>query len=224
MVFKQANSWKERGLQLQAIKDKCNEILQTLNKPENDARAKGMIHVRQICNTIGAVPIKLLQNAEIPNNVQVILQLLGLTKEKDLQSILSDFNSNSKASFITMVQFVLENCIMQVIESTGEKPAGKFYKDAKHILHLCKIEQLECKLEIIILPAYIRNTLHANGVHKWPSKTIILDGEEYKFEKDKRVNCGSWSHMFHAVFHSLGIYEEIFKSDEISRIQYIPSR
>ena len=225
MVFKKAKSWKERGQQLQKIKDKCNEILNTLNLPKNDARAQGIIHIRQFCNTIGAVPIKLQQNAEIPSNIPVLLKLLGLTNVRDLQSVMSDFNSNSKTSFITMVQFALENCIVQVIEANGEKQVTrKFRKNAKNIVEICGIEDPDRKLELIMLSAYIRNCLHSNGIHKWPDETIILDGEEYKFKKDKRINCGSWSHIFYAVLNSLSVYEEILTSDKIFRIQSIPAR
>ena len=64
-MFCLAKSWKERSLQIQAVKDKCNHILTRLALPDDDARAQGIIHIRQFCNTLAAVPIKLQQNAEI---------------------------------------------------------------------------------------------------------------------------------------------------------------
>jgi len=225
MSFQQAKSWEERGLQLQAVKDQCNGILKTLGIPDDDARAQGIVHVRQLCNTIAAVPIKLQQNAERPSNIPSILALLGLSNIKDLQSLLHDLNSNSKTSFLTMVQFALENCIVQVIEVIGAKrPSGKFSRDAESIIQLCDIADPERKLELLMLPALLRNTLHANGIHRWPSKTVIVDGEEYVFEKDKRINCGSWSHIFHAVLNSLSVYEEILTSERVRTIQRIPAR
>jgi hypothetical protein len=223
MVFVEAKSWKERGLQLQKLKEKCIDILKTLNKPEDDARAKGIIHVRQMCNTIGAIPIKLQQNAGIAGNVPIILRLLGLSDEKSLERVLTDYNQNSKASFITMVQFALENCVTQVIDSIGEKTTGRFSADAKQILSICKIYQPE-KLNQILLPTYIRNTLHSNSVHTKPNIVITVDGEEYIFEEGKKIKCGSWSHIFHAILNSLVVYEEIFQSDKINRIKKIPSR
>ena len=225
MSFQQAKSWEERGLQLQAVKDQCNGILKTLGIPDDEARAQGIVHVRQLCNTIAAVPIKLQQNAERPSNIPSILALLGLSNIKDLQSLLHDLNSNSKTSFLTMVQFALENCIVQVIEAIGAKrPSGKFSRDAESIIQLCDIADPERKLELLMLPALLRNTLHANGIHRWPSKTVIVDGEEYVFEKDKRINCGSWSHIFHAVLNSLSVYEEILTSERVRTIQRIPAR
>lgn len=226
MPFKQAESWEERLLQLQTIKDKCNRILEKLGIPEDDARAQGMVHVRQLCNTIAAVPIKLLQNAERPSNIPSILALLGLNNTKGLKSCLTDLNKNSKTSFLTMVQFSLENCIVQVIGAIGEgRPCNKFSKDAKLIIELCSIADPEQKkLDLLMVPAWLRNTLHANGIHSGRSKTVIIYGAEYVFEKDKRINCGSWSHIFHTVLNSLNVYEEILTSEKVRTIQRIPAR
>ena len=80
------------GLQIHAVKDKCNHILSELSLPKDDARAEGIIHVRQFCNTLASVPIKLQQNAERPNNVPIILRLLGLQRVEDLKTCLGDLN------------------------------------------------------------------------------------------------------------------------------------
>jgi hypothetical protein len=75
-----------------------------------------------------------------------------------------------------------------------------------------------------MVPAMLRNSLHNNGIHKWSSQTVIVDGEDYVFAKDNRINCGSWSHIFHAVNSSLSIYEEILTSERIRAIQHISAK
>jgi len=225
MPFKKAQSWKERGLQLQVIKDECNEILNRLHLPRDDARAQGIIHVRQLCNTLAAVTFKLQQNAEIRGNIPSILALLGLPDENSLRILFSDLNSNSKAAFLTMVQFALENCIAQVINAIGtEQPSGKFSQDANLIIKLCSLPEPERKHELLLVPALLRNTLHANGIYKWPSKAVIIETTQFVFEKDKRIKCASWSHIMHAILHSLSVYEEILMSQKVHSIQQVPAR
>jgi len=222
MSFILANTWNERGLQLQAIKNKCNSIINNLNLPEDDVRVKGMIHVRQFCNTIAFIPIKLQQNAEIPNKRPAILTSLDLANITDLSNMLTDLNKNAKTSFITMVQFALENCIVRIIEAIlGVNPQRDFNQNANLIVGLSGISEAERKMELMMLPAWIRNTLHANGIHNRQNRTIVVDGESYIFERGQRISCGSWSHIFHAVFHSLSVVEEIFISDRISTIEQI---
>ena len=224
MPFKQANTWRERGLQIQEIKDKCNSIIENLNLNESDVRIQGMIHVRGLGNTLAAIPIKLQQNAENPNNISAILSLLGLASIDDLRTILEDFNANSKIGFITSVQFVLENCIVRIIEAIpGVDPKFSFSQNADIIIEQSEIPQAAHKLDLMLLPAWIRNTLHANGIHNRSNRTFVVDGESYIFEKGQRIACGKWSHLFHAIFHSLAIYEEIFTSDRIRAIERIQS-
>jgi len=224
MPFRQANTWSERGLQIQEIKDKCNSIIDNLNLDEGDVRIQGMIHVRQLCNTLAAIPIKLQQNAENPNSIPAVLSLLGLSNSDDLSSVLQDFNANAKAGFITTVQFALENCIVCIIEAIPRvDPQNGFGQNARVIIELGEIPQAEQKLDLMMLPAWIRNTLHANGIHNRSNRTIEVDGESYIFERGQRISCGTWSHLFHAIFHSLAVVEEIFMSDKIRAIERIQS-
>ena len=212
-------------MQIQAVKNQCNGLLEKLNLPDDDARALALIQVRQMCNTIAAVPIKLQQNAEIAGDIPVMLALLGINDFGSLKSLLTDLNKNSKASFLTMVQVALENCVVQVIEAIGgKKPSGKFSTDAKAIINLCGLTDPRQKLELLMLPAWLRNTLHANGIHKRPSKTLIVDGEAFVFEQDKRLQCGSWSHIAYAVMNSLYVYEELLTSSKVEAIQHIQAR
>lgn len=217
MPFHLANDWQQRGLQLQSIKDKCNDIIDALNLPKDDARNQAMVHVRQFCNTLAAVPIKLSQNAEIGNNVPIIMTLLGLTKKDDLKSCLGDLNHNSKASFVTMVQFALENCVVRILHAMpGEPDQGNFKASCQRLLTVAGLSNASAKHQILLVPAWIRNSLHAAGIHGRASKTVVIDGEPYEFKKGGRICCASWSHLFHAFRNGLDIYEEVLTSSSVS--------
>ena len=222
MAFHKATSWKERGLQLQAVKDKCNTLVQQLGLPDDDARAVALIQVRQFCNTLAAVPIKLQQNAEIGANAPVIMQILGVPNIKDLLSVLEDLNQNAKASFVTMVQFALENCVDRILHSlaTGEK-GGYFSANSKALIDLAGLSRPDQKHQLLLVPAWIRNSLHAGGIHRKSTRTIVVDGEEYRFEKGQRVECASWSHLFHVVGHALDVYGEILLSDSVAGLRRV---
>ncbi len=221
-MFYLAKNWKERGLQIQTVKDKCNHILKKLDLPNNDARAEGIIHVRQFCNTLAAIPIKLQQNAEIRRNVPVIMQLLGLQHIEHLKSCLGDLNKNAKTSFITMTQFALENCIERVLDAMpGEKAQRTFSKSSLRLLEVTKVANHQSKHEILMVPAWIRNSLHSACIHSRASKTVVIDGEFYKFEKGKRISCASWSHLMHCLLNALDIYEEMLCSSVVNSISKI---
>jgi hypothetical protein len=223
MAFTPASNWRERGLQAQAIKDKCNSIISRLRLPRDDARGQAMVHVRQMCNTLGAVPIKLQQSAENPRNVPALLSLLGLSSVPDLQSVLRDLNKNAKVSFLTTVQFALEPCIEQVLDALpGESRTFRLGRTAARLVLVAGVEPAQAKLDRLRLPAWMRNTLHNNGIHLHESKRLVVDGEAYVFLKGQRLECGSWSHIFHAVMCALDVYEEIFASATVSQLRHIP--
>ena len=224
MTFFRAGNWRERGLQAQAIKDKCHAIIKSLGLGEDDARVQAMVHVRQFCNTLAAVPIKLQQSAERPNCLPVLLAVLGLSNTDDLRSVLGDLNKNAKLSFLTMVQFALEHCVNQVLDamtSGRTTRTRKFSQSVRQLAERAGIQPLQAKLDVLLVPASLRNTLHANGIHRHPSKTIVVEGEPYVFAEGKRVECASWSHIFHAVLCSLHIYEEMLASMAVSQMGHI---
>lgn len=224
MAFHPAKTWEERGLQVQTLKDKCNDLLQKLHLPKDDARTLGIVHVRQFCNTLAAVPIKLSQNAEIRENVPIIMKILGLNNPNDLNTCLGDLNDNAKASFVTVVQFALENCVKRVLYAIpGEKARGGFSKSCRRLIEVTKLADPSIKYEILMVPARIRNSLHAGGVPSRGSNPVDIDGERYVFENGKRVACASWSHLIHAFYHGLYIYEEMLCSPKVKMIPRIPA-
>lgn len=211
--FKRANTWRERRHQMLKVKNKCNEIIGKLEGTglsEDDPCIEGMIHVRQCCNTIAFVPIQLLKQVECggKNEIMTILEL----NASGLKSCLKDLKDNAKISFITIVQFALENCIGRIIEDkTGKKPPFKFKDKCENIITFAGISDIKkVKLNRLMLLAYIRNTLHSGGVHKKKSVTITIQGKRYVLKKDRKVSCATWSHIFFALWHSLEVYSRIF--------------
>lgn len=224
MTLKYAKTWKERGLQVQAVRDKCNAIISKLKVLESDVRAQAIIHVRQCCNTSADVSIKLSQNARLANCRPAIRAIPGLQDNSNIEGRLSDFNKNSKASFLTVVQFALENCIKQILEALpGERARAIFKDSAERLIKVSGIKRPAEKLELIMLPAWMRNILHANGVHHRKDKSVTVDGAVYSFKKDRQISCGSWSHILHAILHSLDVYEEILLSPKVAAIDHISS-
>lgn len=222
MSFYEAKSWKERLVQMQAVKDKCNAIINKLALPKDDARREGLIHVRQFCNTLAAVPMQLQKKAEIAKVRPVVMSILGITNVADLKSCLCDLNRNAKTSFVTMVQFALENMIEQVLSSIpGENGFNNFSQSSRRLIKVTGLSNAKDKYELIFVPARMRNSLHAGGIHKKSNISVVIDGKEYLFERNKRVSCASWSHLMHAFYNGLDVYEDMLLSTVVKGVRKI---
>jgi len=224
-MFYLAKTWKDRLEQMQALKDKCNSIVDKLALPRDDIRTVGLIHVRQFCNTLAAIPMKLQQNAEISKLRPAVMSILGISNVNDLKLCLCDFNKNSKTSFVTMAQFALENCVARVLKAIDKKPANSFTVNIDQLTKATELADIDKKRNILKVPARIRNSLHAGGIHggdRGPAE-VDIDGVQYRFVKGHRVVGASWSHIFHVYSHCLDIYEEMFCSLRVRAKELIPA-
>ena len=225
MAFIRAQNWKERLDQLQALKDKCNQIIGSLGIPQErekeDVRTLAIIQVRQFCNTLALAPIILHVQYEKSkgNDIQ---KVFCLPNDEALKSFLGDLKKNCKASFVTMAQFALENSIERVLDSIpNQKGCRNFSSSSKQLLQVAGIN--DTKHDILMVPARIRNSLHGAGIYNGPSKCVDICGEQYVFTKGQRVSCVTWSHVFHAFCNCLDIYREMLSSPEVKEVDHIPA-
>jgi hypothetical protein len=223
MPFHLATNWEERISQLEVLTGKFNAIMTRLNLPKDDARTWGFVSILCFCQTIAWIPIRLSQCAEVESNRPFLTRLLGTRNEKALFELLQISHWNARASFITLVQSALENCINQVLDAIdGPKARRKFSKSAKRLIELTKMRSPDRKYKIVMVPAWIRNCLHAAGRHSYPSTIVQIDFARYVFRQGRQFKCGSWSHLFHAVLHALDVYEKMLCSPIVKSIDRIP--
>lgn len=153
-----------------------------------------------------------------------MVRLLGLENQSALQNVLTDLNANAKASFLTVVQFALENSARRVAVELAGQGAPMGFKDiGKMLVTETGLSDPRNKLDLLLVLAYLRNTLHSNGIHYWPDVTITVAGEPFKFQKGKRSDCASWSHILYALLYSLSVFEEMYLSPRVKSVTSIPT-
>lgn len=210
---------------LSQLKLKIEDILAAIDLPEGDIRRWCMIEIRTLCNTIGYIPLVLCyayENAIETRKVEMGY-MLGVTDQKELvQGLLDPFNITAKASFVTMVQFSLENVIAKILEALGYCSKESFSQNISSIIHHSGLTQSQEKLERAMIPACLRNTLHRDGYHTKEDRIVKIGFVTYEFIKDQKAQCASWGHIFYLFLNILSIYQELFLSQRISRIKMIP--
>ena len=189
--------------------------------------AKGICHVRGICNTLAMVPLVINCNIQHPTEGPSLRCGLGIEDlpDKQRRDWLRDLNDNGKCAFVTIAQFALENCVGLLLQNgLGGKPPTSFAEKAKCLVRATRLPGADFKREVIMLPAYIRNTLHSDGIHWHADKVVEVGGIDYVFQRGKRLHCATWSHILYAFSHALTVYEEMFLCPPIAAIGHIAGR
>ncbi len=156
----------------------------------------------------------------------VLIQALGLAKPEYINPVAEDLLRSSRLFLLIESQFQIETLFRNILLAQ-EESAGKqgFYTVAEDVLAATGVPDSARKLRILNVPALMRNSMHANGIHHgWKcSDTIeVIMGVEFRFEHGKRVQCGSWYHIVTALSASFEIVDEILGSAPVSALRVIP--
>lgn len=156
----------------------------------------------------------------------ILIQALGLAKPEYINPVAEDLLRSNRLFLLNESQFQIETLFRNILLALA-KPAGKqgFYNVAEDVLAAASVADPATKLRILNVPALMRNSMHANGVHHgWKgSDTIeVIKGVEFRFEHGKRVQCGSWYHIVTALSASFEIVDEILGSAPVSALRVIP--
>ena len=225
MAFHRAKTWEEKVLRAEALQNKCIDIIERPQLPRDDARVLGISRVGGLCSTFAELPLRLFHEAESKEGYARLKKGLRYRSVDDVRTVLSDLTYNARLAFVTITQFVLEDCVESVLDAIpNEKKRGSFSKSVRRLMQVVKLKDLDTKYEILMVPAWIRNSLHAVGIHNGSRKSVDIDGAQYVFEKGERVACGSWEHILHAYDHGLDIYEEMLCSPTVKAIIRIPAK
>ena len=191
---------------------------------ETDSRRVSLNNVMMAANAATAT-LRLMAWAKQGGD-SVLIQALGLARPEYINPVAEDLLRSSRLFLLVEAQFQIEMLFRNILLALGN-PAGKqgFYNVAADVLECSGVSDSPAKLRVLHVPALMRNSMHANGIHhgRKASNTIeSIKGIEFRFEHGKRVQCGSWYHIVAALSASFEIVEEILASGKVKVVPSVP--
>lgn len=166
------------------------------------------------------------KSKKIPH--ELIVQLTG-TPNWDLK-LFEDDVKFTRIGFLTLIQFQIENFMKILLSNLEENdPPRKYYEIVEKILKLLELKDIEIKKGKLNVLAYMRNSLHSNGIHTNSPKTFEIDSHKFEFIKNKSSHNTSWAEIIFALEHVTDIINEIIEHQKIKDIKkqlplsYIPN-
>jgi hypothetical protein len=156
-----------------------------------------------------------------------LIHALGLAKPEYIIPASEDLLRSSRLFLLIESQFQVEALFRNILLTLTKPVERGFYNVAKDVLAAAGVADPATKLRILNVPALMRNSMHANGIHhgwKGADTITLIRGVEYRFEHGKRVQCGSWYHIVTALSVSFEIVDEILISAPVSALKMIPDK
>ncbi len=182
---------------------------------KTDARRMALGNIYRPCLTNLHLLYNLIVNLSDEKSLNEFARLTGIdgdleTKEKALFDIIHSINTST----ILLFQFQVENLLQNLWRELGQEENRSFINLSRSMLQHLQIPDEDELLKRIKTLAYIRNSLHNNGIHNGPNlsydikSTLKKNGSStkieasYNFEHTKPVTCCG-------PFHIVGIISEI---------------
>ncbi len=155
----------------------------------------------------------------------VLIRALGLTKPEYINLVAEDLLRSSRLFLLIESQFQLESLFRCILLALGKAADRRgFHNIAKDVLAASGVPSAAEKLRILNVPALMRNSMHANGMHRGfrgMDTVQVIDGVEFRFEDGKRVQCGSWYHVVIGLSASFDILEEILEASPVKALEFV---
>jgi hypothetical protein len=141
----------------------------------------------------------------------------NLSLEKTANIMLKQIN----LGLVIIIHFKLENLLSSLLNKIANKKiqglGGIFEELSQEIV----IDDIPEKAAVIKAFSSIRNSLHNNGIHTYPSFSINVKGLNYEFIKDGVVQCASLIHIINLIQAIIDIVEEVLESKTVKDIKEI---
>lgn len=175
---------------------RCAKLRTELGYSDEDARSVALSNIGSIASSTQMV-LNLLDSWTIgnPQVKQAIPQLLGIqdATERSAKTAEHRLHKTSKLGLALLGQFQIENCLKCLAREFVLPEVNEgFYLLARALLK--KLLLPSDQLDILNVPALIRNSLHANGIHRGHGgrdSLITIYGVTYEFRDGKAVSCAS---------------------------------
>lgn len=224
----------DRPFQPATLADKAQRVLEYLhavldlrdrvNAPEGDARNVMLNNLAAVANGAGGALLAFdsigAQGEEVAKGV------FRVPNPDGVKLVANDAIRAARLFLVLETQFQIENgfrSLLRVLEPAGQ--ASKFYQIARRMLELAQVQDVDAKKGVLMVPAHLRNSMHANGVHhgyQGQDTITTIDGVVYEFRHGQRVSCGGWGHIIHALTASLCVVQEILTSLAVTQLEFVP--
>ena len=213
-------SYLDAAKRLVNLAEKLRQVRNSRGYSERDARAVALANCCNLSLTSASLCL-LLSPGEGRTTEEDFLALFQL-RSGNAQEISDAINRFNRLSFLTLFHFQLDNLLRNLareLKLDHRRPG--YYRLLEDFVEQLTTDRRIQILEVLLTPAYIRNSLHANGIYhgyQGSSTSFVIDGVQYGFVNGQPLQCASWGHVIHAFGAAIAAIEEILGTPQVVRL------
>lgn len=160
--FRQPQSFSDCARLCVVLGREFNEVADSLGLPDRDARG---VALRNASHLVGAATMILnVLDSGTRNREEDVRALLSL-RRGSTQVATYDLEKFARIGLVTLVQFQIENLLANLVRAHGSNPYRGYSRLADQVLELTTTPVRRAR-NALLVPSWIRNTLHNNGIHE----------------------------------------------------------
>lgn len=203
-----------------AVKREFEYVADSLSLPDTDGRS---VALRNISHLVGAATMILnVLDTGARSQEQLVRALLGLAdgSTQVASEVLDKFN---RIALLTLVQFQIENLLANLVRALESEPARKYARLVDQALGMTATRTRRASYAFLV-PSWIRNTLHNNGIHEGLDTRVQMHGHRYVFRKGRRFSQAGWGEITHVFRVELRSIERLLYSPRVSQLKTVTDR
>jgi hypothetical protein len=215
--FENTANWAEARRQLVDVREREVKALADLYEPP-DARHVAMTNVGIVLG-VGAITTNIL-DLGTRSQPDAMRQLMGMTG--DLQVAVEITDKFTRIGVASQVQFQIENLLSNLLLADGAKPVRGFSALSRQVLTHFNYRSVNRGVNVLMVPAHIRNSLHNNGIHRNADASIQVSGYCYRFREGKQCSVAGWGHIIHTIRAELRVIERLLLLPSVRALGFVP--
>lgn len=183
-----------------------NELADSLGHPDQDARS---VALRNSSHLAGAAAMALnVLDAGTRSPENAVRTLLGV-ETGSVQVAADDLEKFMRVGLVTLIQFQIENLMANLVRALGGSPRRQYATLVDQVLADLYNHSTERARITFLVPGWIRNTLHNNGIHDGPDAHVQVHGHQFSFQRGHRFTHAGWGELIHVLRAELRTVEKV---------------
>lgn len=196
------------------------DLRERTNAPEGDARNVMLNNMAAVANGAGGALLAFDYVGQ--QGEELAAGVFRVPNAEGVKYVANDAVRASRLFLLLETQFQIENGLRNLLRAIEpQSRLNKFHQIAGRMIELAQLNDADQKKAILMVPAHLRNSMHANGVHhgyREQDTVTTVYGVTYEFRHGQRVSCGGWGHIVHSLTSSVRVVEGIISSPVVSAL------